>query len=86
MLRTLLQAFIPLFVAVDVMALVLIFLGIGTPLDEAARRRLVLEATMTAAAAGLAFLLVGDAILHFPAPRPGGHQSVGPSDGAGLPV
>ena len=58
-----LLTFIPLFVAVDVVAVVFISLGIGLPLDEAARRRLVLEATLTAAAVGLAFLLVGDTVL-----------------------
>lgn len=63
MMRTLLLTFIPLFVAVDVVGVVLIYLGIGIPVDEAARRRLVTEATMTAAAVGLGFLLVGDAIL-----------------------
>jgi multiple antibiotic resistance protein len=61
----LLLTFIPLFVAVDVVAVVLIYLGIGMALDETARRRLVLEATMAAAAVGLAFLFVGDAVLHF---------------------
>jgi multiple antibiotic resistance protein len=64
-IRTLLLTFIPLFVAVDVVALVIVYLGIGMPLDEAARRRLVVEAAMTAAAVGLGFLLVGDAVLHF---------------------
>ncbi|HYS18290.1 MAG TPA: MarC family protein [Candidatus Binatia bacterium] len=64
-MRTLLLTFIPLFVAVDVVAVVLVYLGIGMPLDETAARRLVLEATMTAAAVGLGFLLVGDAILSF---------------------
>jgi multiple antibiotic resistance protein len=65
MLRSLLLTFIPLFVAVDVVALVLVYLGIGLPLDEGARRRLVLEATLTAAAVGTGFLLVGDAVLEF---------------------
>jgi multiple antibiotic resistance protein len=65
MIRTLLLTFIPLFVAVDVVALTLVYLGIGMSLSEAARRRLVLEATMTAAAVGLGFLLVGDAALNF---------------------
>jgi len=63
--RTLLQAFIPLFIAVDVVAVVLVYLGIGMPAEETAGRRLVLEATMTAAAVGIGFLLVGDAILSF---------------------
>jgi hypothetical protein len=40
MIRALLLAFIPLFVAVDIVALVAVYLGIGMPLDEAARRRL----------------------------------------------
>ena len=65
MLRALLLTFIPLFVAVDVVGVVLIYLGIGLSLDEPTRRRLVLEATMTAAAVGLAFLFVGDAVLSF---------------------
>ncbi len=65
MLRALLQAFIPLFVAVDVVAVVLVYLGLGMPSNEATRRRLVLEATITAAAVGLGFLLVGDAVLYF---------------------
>jgi multiple antibiotic resistance protein len=63
--RTLLQAFLPIFVAVDVVAVVLVYLGIGMPAHETAGRRLVLEATMTAAAVGLGFLLVGAAILSF---------------------
>lgn len=65
MLRTLLLTFIPLFVAVDVVGLVVIYLGIVLPLDETARRRLVVEATMTAGAVGVAFLLAGDAVLSF---------------------
>lgn len=64
-MRDFLLAFIPLFVAVDVVALVPIYLGIGMPLDEPARRRLVVEATLTAAAVGLGFLLIGDAVLSF---------------------
>lgn len=64
-MRSLLQTFIPLFVAVDVVAVVLVYLGIGLPSDKVEGRRLVLEATMTAAAVGIGFLLAGDAILSF---------------------
>jgi multiple antibiotic resistance protein len=64
-MRTFLLAFIPLFVAVDVVGVVPIYLGIGMPLEESARRRLVFEATLTGAGVGLGFLLVGDAILYF---------------------
>jgi multiple antibiotic resistance protein len=65
MIRGLLLTFIPLFVAVDVVAVVLVYLGIGVRLPEPARRRLILEATITAAAVGLGFLFAGDAILRF---------------------
>jgi multiple antibiotic resistance protein len=65
MIRGLLLTFIPLFVAVDVVAVVLVYLGIGVRLPEPARRRRILEATITAAAVGLGFLFAGDAILLF---------------------
>ena len=65
MLRSLLLTFIPLFVAVDVVGVVVIYLGIVLPFDEATRRRLALEATLTAGAVGVAFLFAGDAVLSF---------------------
>ena len=65
MIRGLLLTFIPLSVAVDIVAVVLVYLGIGVRLPEPARRRLILEATITAAAVGLGFLFAGDAILLF---------------------
>lgn len=64
-MRSFFLAFIPLFVAIDVLGLVPIYLGIGRALQERERRRLVLEATLTAGAIGLGFLLVGDAALGF---------------------
>ena len=65
MLRSLLLTFIPLFVAVDVVGVVVIYLGIVLPFDEPTRRRLALEATLTAGAVGVAFLFAGDAVLSF---------------------
>jgi len=65
MMRTLLFTFVTLFVAVDVVAVVLIYLGIGTQLEETARRQMVLEATITAAVVGITFLLLGDTVLQF---------------------
>jgi multiple antibiotic resistance protein len=65
MLRPLLLTFIPLFVAVDVVGLVVIYLGFVLPLEEADRRRLVGEATITAGAIGVGFLFAGDAVLSF---------------------
>jgi small neutral amino acid transporter SnatA (MarC family) len=63
-LRALLLAFVPIFVVVDVIAVVVIYLGMGTPLDEGDRRRLVTEATLTAAAVGR-IPAGGDAVLQF---------------------
>jgi multiple antibiotic resistance protein len=65
MFRSLQLTFIPLFVAVDVVGVVVIYLGIVLPFDEATRRRLALEATLTAGAVGVAFLFAGDAVLSF---------------------
>lgn len=64
-MRSFLLAFIPLFVAVDVVGLVPIYLGISGGIDEAERRRLVLESTLTGAAIGVGLLLAGDAVLYF---------------------
>lgn len=60
---TFLLAFIPLFVAVDVVGLVPIYLAISASVTDPARQRLALEATLTAAAAGCVFLFIGDALL-----------------------
>ena len=57
------SAFIPLFVAVDVVGVLPVYLGFVAALDEPARRRIVLDATLTAAGVGGGFLFLGDAIL-----------------------
>lgn len=64
MVRAFLLTFIPLFVAVDIVGVLPVYLGVTALLDEAERRRVVFEATLTAAGVGLGFLLVGDAVLH----------------------
>lgn len=58
-------AFIPLFVAVDAVGVVPIFLGLADGIDEAARRQLVADATLAAGAVGLGFIFLGDAVLQF---------------------
>ena len=58
-------AFIPLFVAVDAVGVVPIFLGLTDGIDEAARRQLVADATLAAGAVGLGFIFLGDAVLRF---------------------
>lgn len=64
-MRSFLLAFIPLFVAVDTIGLVPIYLGITSGIDEPERRQLVSDATLAGAAIGLGFLFLGDAILQF---------------------
>lgn len=57
------SAFLPLFVAVDIVGVLPIYLGFVAGMDEPARRRIILEATLTAAGVGGGFLFLGDAIL-----------------------
>jgi multiple antibiotic resistance protein len=65
MIETLLLAFIPLFVAIDVLGVLPLFISLTRGLDE--RRRLVLisNATMTALAVAVAFLVFGKLIFSF---------------------
>jgi multiple antibiotic resistance protein len=63
MLERLAVAVISLFVAVDIVGVLPAYLGLASGLDEAARRRVVTEAVVTAAGIGVGFLLVGDAAL-----------------------
>lgn len=64
-MNELLLAFIPLFVAIDVLGLVPFFLALTERMDAAARRRLVTQATATAAALSVAFLFFGSAVFRF---------------------
>lgn len=57
------SAFLPLFVAVDIVGVLPVYLGFVAAVDGPARRRIVLDATLTAAGVGRGFLLLGDAIL-----------------------
>jgi len=63
MLERLAVAFISLFVAVDVVGVLPVYLGLASGLEEPERRRVVDEAVLTAAGIGVGFLLVGDAAL-----------------------
>ena len=64
-MNELLLAFIPLFVAIDVLGLVPIFLSLTEKMDGRARHRLVTDATVTAAALSVAFLFFGTAVFAF---------------------
>jgi len=58
-------AFIPLFVAIDVFGVMPLFMGLTETTGEAARRRLTLQATLTAFAVSLLFLAAGKLIFSF---------------------
>jgi len=58
-------AFIPLFVAIDVLGVMPLFMGLTESTGEAARRRLTLQATLTAFAVSLIFLVAGKLIFSF---------------------
>jgi len=54
-----LQAFIPLFVAIDPVGLAAVFLGLGRDVAPAARQRIAWQATITGGAVALGFLFLG---------------------------
>ena len=64
-MRTFLLAFIPLFVAIDVLGVLPLFVALTDDLIEDRRRRLALEATITAFAVSLLFLVAGKSIFAF---------------------
>ena len=61
--RSFLLAFIPLFVAVDPIGLLPVFMALTQRLDATHRRRAIRESVVTALAVALAFILVGRWIL-----------------------
>jgi multiple antibiotic resistance protein len=56
-------AFVALFVAVDVLGVIPLYLSLTSGLPAESRERLPWQSTLTATAVGLGFLLVGDAVL-----------------------
>jgi len=59
------QAFIPLFVAIDVFGVLPLFVGLTERMDERSRRTLVAEATLTAFVISLVFLVSGRLLFSF---------------------
>ena len=57
-----LQAFIPLFVAIDPIGLAAVFLGLGQGVPEATRKKIANQATWTGGAVALLFLFLGQSI------------------------
>jgi multiple antibiotic resistance protein len=64
-LHNLLMAFIPLFVAIDILGALPIFISLTSGIDVRAKKRLVIEATLTAGAVALVFLVSGKLIFSF---------------------
>lgn len=64
-MKTFLLAFIPLFVAIDVLGVLPLFVALTEELDDARRKRLALDATLTAFAVSLLFLIGGKGIFSF---------------------
>lgn len=61
-LKTLPMTFIPLFVAMDVFAVLPIFISITSELDQDSRKIVVRQSIFTALAVSLAFVAVGEAV------------------------
>ena len=71
------SAFLPLFVAVDIVGVLPVYLGFAAAADESARRRIVVDATLTAAGVGVGFLFLGDAVLSIVGVSAGDFQVAG---------
>jgi multiple antibiotic resistance protein len=69
--------FTALFVAVDIVGVLPVYLGFVAALDTETRRRVAVEATFTAAGIGVGFLFLGDAVLHVVGVRVGDFQMAG---------
>lgn len=64
-LEIFLLSFIPLFVAIDIIGTVPIFLGITSDLSQQDKRKLILQSVMTAFIIGILFLVAGKIVLNF---------------------
>ena len=63
--RRFLEVFIPLFVAIDPVGLLPLFLMVTAPLTEARRRRVSFVAVATATVLTISFLFIGEALFRF---------------------
>jgi multiple antibiotic resistance protein len=59
LVKQFLQAFIPLFIAIDPIGLAAVFLGLGQGVPAAQRQRIARQATVTGGGVALAFLFLG---------------------------
>ena len=64
-LRTFLETFIPLFVAIDPFGMVPVFLGVTEGMSDGQRRRVTFEAVTAATIICLAFMFLGEGLFRF---------------------
>lgn len=64
-LRTFLETFLPLFVAIDPFGMVPVFLGVTDGMSEARRRRVTFEAVTAASIICLSFMFLGESLFRF---------------------
>jgi len=64
LVKPFIQAFIPLFVAIDPIGLAAIFLGLGHGVAPVQRQRIARQATITGGGVALIFLFLGQSIFH----------------------
>ena len=64
-LRTFLETFIPLFVAIDPFGMVPVFLGVTEGMGEVRRRRVTFEAVTAATLICLSFMFLGEGLFRF---------------------
>lgn len=64
-MQSFLLCFIPLFVAIDPLGLMPVYVSVTSRLEPARRRRLVIEAIPAAAAIGVVFIIAGPLLLQF---------------------
>lgn len=65
MLKNYFLAFVPIFVAVDAIGMLPVFLGLTQGMDEKRRQRLVRESTVTALVVAVAFLVMGKLVFQW---------------------
>lgn len=65
MLRNILLSFIPLFVAVDAIGVLPIFLSLTQDLEQKARTKVIVQSMLTAAGLAISFVLVGKLVFKF---------------------
>lgn len=65
LLRSFFQSFIPLFVAIDPVGLVPLFLGVTAPLTATRRRHVSFQAVFAATVISIGFMFLGEALFEF---------------------